>query len=137
MNSNNQTSALEETTLSSAPKLLLALFGAVLLMEVFTFFILAKWAPAIRFLLLAALMFFTLRGSKAAKGVLVFLLLAGSLLLTVSALASAASPLFLLQFHYAPAVVLTTTALFLLFSKSAKTLGRTSPNPAVNADAAR
>jgi hypothetical protein len=137
MKASDQTSGLGGNASSFAPKLLLALFGAVLLMEVFTFFVLAQWAPAIRFFLLAGLMFFTLRGSKAAKGVLVFLLFAGALLLIGSALASTAAPLFLLQFHYVPGAVLTTTALFLLFSKSARTLGRTSPNPAVNADAAR
>lgn len=108
----------------AVPAMLLVLFAIVLLFEVVSFVALAQIAPAIRFVLLLALMVFVLKGSSLARNILLFLLFAGGVFLVASGLAASRPLTFTMTFHYAPAAILITTGLILLLSKRVQALVR-------------
>jgi len=100
-----------------APPVLFMLFGLILAVEVFSFFVLAQWAPVIRFLVLCLLMILTLNGVRIAKLILLFLLSAGGALLIFSALTSAPELSAALLYYYLPSLLFASTVLYIIFSK--------------------
>jgi pheromone shutdown protein TraB len=101
-----------------------ALFAIVLLIEVVSFLVVGQIAPAVRFVLLLALIVLVLKGSLLARYVLLFLLFAGGIFLVVSGLAASRPLTFIVTFHYAPAAILIATGLILLLSKRMQALIR-------------
>lgn len=116
--------------IKSAPPPALVLFALVLSLEISSFVVLLQLGALVRFFLLIALMFLTLGGLRIARNILVFLLFAGALLLAVSGTGSQRPLEFTLFFHFAPAILLTTTAFYLLLSKKFKAflLNKTTHN---------
>ena len=114
--------------IKSAPPILLVLFSLVLSLEVYTFVATLQIGALMRFILLTVLMFLALGGLRIARNSLIFLLFAGAIFLTNSGVISAHPFLLTLFFQFGPAILLLSTALYLLFSKEFKNFLSTKPN---------
>ena len=115
--------------IKSAPTPVLVLFALVLSLEISSFVVLLQFGALVRFFLLTALMFLTLGGLRIARNILVFLLFTGALFLAVSGVRSPRPLEFTLFFHFSPAILLTTTALYLLLSRKFEAFLLKKPTP--------
>ncbi len=107
--------------IKDAPNTLLALFGAILLVELLPIFSFPDIKNVYRLLFICAVMYFVLSGSKGARIFFIFLLFLGSGSLTFQiynryeSLTNFGISLFLI-----PNIILITTIAYLLFSSNAK-----------------
>jgi len=102
--------------IKAAPTPVLILFALVLSLEISTFVILPQAGAIVRLVLLSVLMFLTLGGLRIARFILLFLLLAGALFLAVSSQGSMKPVGYKIIFHFLPAALLVSTALYLILS---------------------
>lgn len=109
------------TYLNKAPYTLLALFSAILLVEVVTIFLFPDVSNYYRVLFISVVMYFVLCGKKWAKIFFIILLILGSGSLSIQLfnlyeiLTVSGIPLLLV-----PAIIYIITILYLLFSPNAK-----------------
>lgn len=108
--------------IKALPKTAIVLFALLLSIEIFSFLMTMQISAIVRLALLAALLFLTVGGSRIARAVLVFFLIAGAIFVF---LASSQTHLALwecVSLFYVPGALLFVTASYIVLSKEFKSV---------------
>jgi hypothetical protein len=106
--------------IKALPQAAIVLFALVLSIEIFSFLMTMQASAIVRLVLLAVLFFLTIGGSRIARAILVFLLIAGSIFVLLASSKSHLEFWERVSLLYAPAALLLATASYIVLSKEFK-----------------
>jgi hypothetical protein len=106
--------------IKALPKTAFVLFSLLLSLEIFSFLMTMQPSAVVRLALLCLLLFLTIGGSRIARVILIFLLVAGTLFLLSASLKMELNLWLRVALFYAPSALMAITAAYVVLSKEFK-----------------